>query len=160
MLFECVLLKAGDGRFKVESAEEGFSKNGNPMLILKIRLYDYENTECVITEYLTKALLYKARAILRAGGMALPHGQTKAEWGILDFEGRQGKCEIGIEAPQGNFSAKNIVKAYLEPQAGSLTPQNTGTLPSNVKAAPMPATPEGMNATPPISDEVPEDWGT
>lgn len=114
MHFEHILLQAGHGRFKVESAEEALSKKGNPMLALKIRLYDFTNAEAVITEYITGALFYKARNLLRAGGMNIPHGDTKAEWGVLDFEGKQGRCEIGIDDPTGNFPAKNIIKAYLE----------------------------------------------
>ncbi len=114
MIFEHILLKAGNGRFKVESADEVMSKKGNLMLALKIRLYDSTNAEAVITEYMTGQLFYKARNLLRAGGMNLPHGDTKAEWGVLDFEGKQGRCEIGIDEPTGNFPAKNIIKAYLE----------------------------------------------
>ncbi len=114
MLFEHILLKAGNGRFKVESAEEALSKQGNPMLVLKIRLYDPTQEEAVITEYMTKALFYKARNLLRAGGMNIAHGDKKAEWGVLDFEGKQGRCEIGIDEPTGNYPAKNIIKAYLE----------------------------------------------
>ncbi len=124
MKFEHILLKAGDGRFKVESAEEGMSKNNNPMLILKIRLYDSDNVEAVITEYMTAQLFYKARNLLRAGGMNLPHGDTKGEWGVLDFEGKQGKCEIGIEEPSGNYQAKNIIKAYLESTQDTPPPPN------------------------------------
>lgn len=126
MLFEFTLLKGGDGHFKVMSADEQTSKNGNPMLVLKVKIKDCEGTETVITEYMTKALFYKARSILRAGGMPLPHGDTKGEWGILDFEGKEGKCIIDIEPEKGNFSAKNFIKKYVE----------KGTAPI---AAPMPA---------------------
>ncbi len=122
MKFEHILLQAGNGRFKVESAEDTFSKKGNPMLALKIRLYDSTNAEAVITEYMTGALFYKARNLLRAGGMNIPHGDKKAEWGVLDFEGKQGRCEIGIDEPTGNFPAKNIIKAYLEPSQDTPPP--------------------------------------
>ncbi len=116
MLFECVLLKVGNARFKVESAKMAFSKNGNEMLVLKIRIYDGDNQETVITEYMTGALFFKARALLRAAGMNIPHNDNKGEWGLLDFEGKHGKCIIDIDVGNGDFPPKNYIKSYEEPQ--------------------------------------------
>ncbi len=124
MLFEHILLQAGNGRFKVESATEEMSKKGNMMLVLKIHLYDSTQADTVITEYMTKALFYKARNLLRAGGMNIAHGDRKAEWGVLDFEGKEGQCEIGIEEASGNYQAKNIIKAYLESDNDAPPPPN------------------------------------
>ena len=113
--FEYELLKAGKGRFQVESVESSFSKKGNPMLILKIRIFDGEQHSTIVTEYLTKTMLYRGRALLRAGGMDIPHNSTKIKIKLLDFEGKQGGCEIGVEDATADFPPKNIIKTYLEP---------------------------------------------
>lgn len=129
MLFEYFLLNAGEGRFKVLSAAEDISKQGNPMLVLKIQLTDAQNQQTTITEYLTTKLLFKARTLLRAGGMDIPHGVNSIEWGVLDFEGKTGRCEIGIDARAGDFANKNFIKTYLEPLAGAEATQSAAPPP-------------------------------
>lgn len=122
MLFKPLpLLQEGPGSFEIIKAEEGISKNsGSPMITLLLKIWDEKGLHGLTNEYLTDNNIYRARLILRAGGMDIPHGNKEVEWGVDDFMEKKGRCEIGIEISKNpDFPDKNKVKKYIESDSPS-----------------------------------------
>ena len=112
MIFKALpLLKEGPGSFEIIKAEEGVSNNtGCPMSTLLLKIWDEGGLQGLANEWLTENNIYRARLILRADGMDIPHGNKEVDWGIDDFMGKKGRCEIGIDVSKNlEFPDKNRI---------------------------------------------------
>ena len=105
------LLADGDGDFEVISAEEGFSQAGLPMTTVKIKVWDKNGLEGIIYERLTEKNIYRGRALLRAGGLEVPHNED-IEIGEKTYPGRKGRCHIVVKEASGGYDASNQIKTY------------------------------------------------
>lgn len=117
MLFKALpLLQEGPGSFEIIKAEQTISNNtGSPMIVLLLKIWDQAGLQGLANEWLTENNIYRARVILRAGGMDIPSGNKEVEWTSDDFMGKKGRCEIGIEVSKNcEYPDKNKVKKYIK----------------------------------------------
>lgn len=109
---EAGLRKRGLYDFEVLEAKERISKNDNPMIEMKVKLYDSEGRSFNLFDYLVEsaATRYKVRHYASATGQ-LPQyekGELRAE----DQPGKTGRCQIGIQPAKAAYPAKNTISDY------------------------------------------------
>ncbi len=114
-----LLLAAGDGTFEVISAEEGFSQAALPMTTVKIKVWDKNGLTGIIYERLTENNIYRGRALLRAGGLEVPHGEDM-EISEDTYAGKKGKCCISVKEARGGYDACNQIKVYYESEKSTV----------------------------------------
>lgn len=109
---EMNLISPGIYDFEVISASDKMSKTGNEMIELKIKIWDINNQERIIFDYLLEAMSFKLRHFAEATGLL-----QKYESGMLlakDCLGKSGKVEIIIQKDKnGQYGDKNAVKDYI-----------------------------------------------
>lgn len=111
------LLPAGEYDFTIMEAAEAVSKAGNPMLKLKLHVFDSNGMPFTISDYLMESVAFKLRHCAYAVGLAAQY-----ESGDLlpaAMAGKSGKLDLVIrEDKTGNYPPQNSVKDYIAPEAG------------------------------------------
>ncbi len=110
------LLEVGDGDFEVMEAVEKHSKsNGNPMIELKLKVWDAKGQEGIIFDYLmltgSNFSLRKIRHFCYSCGL-----ETHYEQGSLSASncaGKAGKLKIDFQKGNNGYADKNVVKDYI-----------------------------------------------
>jgi hypothetical protein len=110
------LLEVGDGDFEVVEATEKLSKsNGNPMIELKLKVWDSKGQEGIIFDYLmltaSNFSLRKIRHFCFSCGLA--HLYDKGILSGADCVGKAGKLKIDFQKGTNGYSDKNTVKDYI-----------------------------------------------
>lgn len=134
-LQEANLAAEGDYDFEVLTAEDTVSKTGNPMIKLKVGLYQGEAIRHHVYDYLLPAMGHKLRHFCDCTGLlsAYEAGTLCAE----DCKGRAGKCRVIItEDKNGKYPDRNAIDDYLI-------------------RAPKPLAAQTQNDVPPADDDVP-----
>jgi len=121
------LLQDGDYDFEVLFAKDSTSKKGNPMIELKLGVYDAKGQCHHIFDYLVGAMEAKLRHFADATGL-LPQYQA----GTLEASqtvGRTGRCRLIIRGDKnGVYADRNEVKDYILRPAKPL-PGTTAEIP-------------------------------
>ena len=105
------LLPEGTYDFEVIEAENKISKQGNEMIVLKLKVYDESGGFRFITDYLLEAFLPKLLAFAKVTGTRRAY--DAGEFTAYDCQGCAGKVQIKL-VPAGEYPAKNEVKFYGE----------------------------------------------
>lgn len=109
-----MLFEEGEYDFEITKAEERLSKSGNPMLELKLNVFDENGNKRIISDYLLTSsawMEFKLRHAAFACGLGEQY--ETGSLGEHDFNGRSGKCKIGIQKASGDYPAKNVVQDYI-----------------------------------------------
>ena len=113
------LAPAGDYTFEVLTAEETKSKAGNPMIKVKLGIYNGDRVGVHVWDYLLTAMEAKLRHFCDAVGLL-----AKYEAGNLTYQdcvGRSGLCRLIIEDKDPAYEPKNAVKDYVSRKAKPLS---------------------------------------
>jgi hypothetical protein len=110
------LLETGEGNYDVLEATEKYSKsNGNPMIELKLRVWDSKGQEGTLFDYLmltgSNFSLRKIRHFCYSCDIG--HLYEKGSLAALDCVGRQGKLKIDFQKGTNGYQDKNTVKDYI-----------------------------------------------
>lgn len=109
------LLEMGEGDYEVLSANERTSAQGNPMIELKLKVFDVNSQSKNISDYLVlndkKMCLKKIRDFCYSSGLASVYESGK--FSGSDCVGRSGKLMIGVEDSDPKYPPKNVVRSYL-----------------------------------------------
>lgn len=103
---------AGQYEFQVLEAEDRESKSGNPMIYLKLGVFNGDAMRWHISDYLVTAMEAKLRHFADTTGLLARYesGQLAAQ----DCVGRAGRVKLGIEQDKdGKYPDKNVVKDYV-----------------------------------------------
>jgi hypothetical protein len=111
------LLEEGDGNYEVASAEAKTSKNGNPMIVLALKVWDKNGDQKFVYDYLilngSKYSMRKIRHFCYSNGMEDFYNAGK--FSASDCVDRTGKCVIGIQIDKtGQYAPKNVINDYKE----------------------------------------------
>ena len=107
-----LLLPEGTYDFEVESAEETISKKGNPMVVVKLRVFTGEGGSRIVTDYLMEAMQFKLRHYMHAVGLGGDYDAGNVD--ASTFQGRSGRVALSVEDQPG-YPPKNTVDDYLVP---------------------------------------------
>lgn len=105
------LAPAGDYDFEILSAEDQTSKSGNPMIKLKLGVYNGDAMRWQIYDYLVGAMEAKLRHFADTCGLLAVYesGRLSAQ----ECTGRAGKVRLVVKEGDGKYPAKNEVKDYI-----------------------------------------------
>ena len=114
------LLPEGDYSFTVITTEEQFSKSGNSMLKVRLKIVSAEHGERTIYDYLvnTPKMMFKIKHFCEAIG--LEEQYSKGNFSANDCIDRSGKVTIGVQKgnakPDGSgfYPDKNSVQDYVK----------------------------------------------
>jgi len=105
--------------FEVVSAEDSESKKGNPMIVIKLRIFTGDSSR-LLTDYIVSGTNYgehKFRSLAMTLGLVKEY-----ESGNLtpdDFIGCGGRAQLGQQPAKDGYSAKNTIKSYVYKEEGS-----------------------------------------
>jgi hypothetical protein len=122
------LLTPGEGNFEVLEATEKHSKsNGNPMIELKLKVWDEKGQEGNVFDYLmltgSNYSLRKIRHFCYSCGLERSYEAGKLSG--FDCIGKQGKLKIETKKGENGYQDKNVVKDYIvESDSGKKTNPN------------------------------------
>jgi hypothetical protein len=124
------LLEVGDGDFEVIEAVEKHSKsNGNPMIELKLKVWDSKGQEGIIFDYLmltgSNFSLRKIRHFCYSCGLEALYDQGSLS--ASDCDGKAGKLKIDFQKGTNGYQDKNTVKDYIvaSEETKKLDPRST-----------------------------------
>ncbi len=129
------LLPKGEYSAKIVEAEEKHSKAGNPMLVVKMEVYN-EDRHKFVTDYIVTGgenpQDWKMGHLVAACG--LPDGGTLNCSDIID---RYVRVKVKVKPAKGDYQEDNAIDDYLEKQAGDVTQAETraSNLPPSIKSA-------------------------
>lgn len=108
------ILPPGDYPAQVVNAEEKLSKKGNPMLVVKIKVFNLKNgSETNITDYMVLGGEYSAdwrvKELVEASGI-----EVSGDLNPYELNGRNVKVRLKIKPPKGDFGESNAVSAYMK----------------------------------------------
>lgn len=107
-----ILLEDGDYDFEVLAAEDAVSAKGNPMIKLKLGVWNPAGKQQWVFDYILEAFPSKLRHFCDSVGL-----RARYEAGTLsshDCQGRSGRCRIVIvQDKEGKYEDKNQVDDYL-----------------------------------------------
>ena len=137
-LYEEMIWPAGDYDFEVIEAEEKTSKNGNPMIALKLKVFhpSTDNTRTV-RDWLMPSMGFKLKHFCYATGNEVAYDD-----GTLDAyacEGAAGRVKLIVQESD-QYGKQNSVKDYLVPTAEP----NPDDLPNDDPPPPPKKKPQGV----------------
>ncbi len=103
-------MPVGDYDFEVMSAEDKISKNGNPMIVLSLNVFDSDGRPHPMKAYLMEKMAFQLRHFCFAVGMGAMY-----ETGTLtapECVGRTGRVSLKIEEQPG-YLPKNAVRDFV-----------------------------------------------
>ena len=119
-LSEDRLAREGDYDFQVLECSDETSKSGNPMIKLKLGIFNGDAMRWHVYDYLVSQMEVKLRHFCDTAGLLADY-----ESGSLSAElcrGRAGRCRLIIEEGEGSYPDKNVVKDYILRKAKPLNP--------------------------------------
>lgn len=112
-LNQFTLLPAGIYDCEVMEAEDKVSTAGNPMIKIKLNVFDAQGKKHVIFDYLMEKLAYKLRHAAYTFGQGASYEKGTLEG--IDLQGQGGKIKIKINPAKDGYEAKNVVVDYVVP---------------------------------------------
>jgi hypothetical protein len=107
------LLNPGEYDFLVKNAEDTRSKSGNEMIKLTLCIWDNQNREHTVFDYLLEAMMYKVKHF--ADSVGLESEYVSGAFAAHHCMNKTGRCKIIIDdATDSNFPPKNAVKDYIK----------------------------------------------
>lgn len=131
---EAQLAPDGDYDFEVLKSEDATSKSGNPMIRLKLGIYNGDAMRWHVSDYLVAAMEAKLRHFADTTGLLARYesGQMSAQ----DCTGRAGRCRLAVEEDkEGKYPDKNTVKDYIVRPAKPLPGPKPAETPAVAAAA-------------------------
>ena len=114
------LLPGGEYDYEVMEVTEQFSKSGNEMVKLRLRIFHGESGTRTLTDYLLEAMAGKLKHFCTSHGM-----QDKYDAGTLcadDCMGLTGRVRIGIKKDKtGQYPDQNTVFDYVVAKGATTT---------------------------------------
>lgn len=132
-------MSVGDYDFEVTSAEDKYSKNGNPMIVLGLNVFGNDGRPHQMKAYLMEKMAFQLRHFCYAVGLGAMY-----ETGTLtapECVGRTGRVSLRVEETPG-YLPKNAVRDFV------VIDPNAAPAPN---AAPSPSVPAAVAG----SDEPP-----
>src|SRR5271170_1515658 len=106
------LLQPGDYDFEISDAEETVSGAGNPMIKMKIKVFDHIGSYRIVFDYLVESMAYKLKHAAKSCGLGEAYDSGELE--AYDFINRSGKCKIIIQKDKaGQYPDKNGISDYI-----------------------------------------------
>jgi hypothetical protein len=110
------ILETGQGDYEILEATKKTSKaSSNPMIELKIKVWDAKGQEGIIYDYLmltnSKFSLRKIRHFCYSCGLGDLY--EKGKLSAFDCNGQTGKLKISLQSGTNGYSDKNVVNDYL-----------------------------------------------
>jgi hypothetical protein len=119
------LLPKGEYKAMVQSAEEKQSSSGNPMIVLKLEVYDDHGNKRIITDrlILIESMMWKIFDFCESAGIMDRYdaGDVSA-YNCMD---KSVHCKVIQKEAEGDFPAKNEIKSYFVPKGGNPPPAST-----------------------------------
>jgi hypothetical protein len=113
------LLPKGEYKAMVQSAEEKQSSSGNPMIVLKLEIYDDEGNKRIITDrlILIESMMWKLYDFCESAGIMDRYdaGDVSA-YNCMD---KSVHCKVVQKEAEGDFPAKNEIKSYFLPKSST-----------------------------------------
>lgn len=106
-----LLLPAGSYDFQVADAEEKTSKSGNPMIAVKLQVFDGDGGHRFVMDYLMEKMAFKFRHF--CDSTASLDLYNSGSLTAKDCVGRCGKVKLAVEEQEG-YNPKNTVKDYVK----------------------------------------------
>lgn len=111
-----LLIEPGTYKFQVMKANDAYSKAGNEMIKLELKIWDNNGHERIVFDYLLEAMGHKLRHFCESCEVLDKY--ESGELRAFDLPGRTGQLVLLKESerpnPQGGyFPAKNSVKDYV-----------------------------------------------
>lgn len=105
-------LKEGMAEFEVIDAEETVAKSGNPMIKIKLNVWDIERNQGTLFDYLVgiDKMAWKIKAFCKA--MGHPEQYEAGEINPLFLKGKTGKCILKLRKQEG-YEPSMQVKEYV-----------------------------------------------
>jgi hypothetical protein len=115
------LLETGEGNYEVIEAIKKYSKStGNPMIELKLHVWDSKGQEGTLFDYLmltgSNFSLRKIRHFCYSCGLG--HLYEKGSLAAMDCVGKAGKLKIDFQKGNNGYQDKNVVKDYIAESEG------------------------------------------
>lgn len=136
------LIAAGRYPFEIIAAKDTFSKSGNEMIAITLKIWDANNHERIVFDYLLEAMSFKLRHFAEATGLL-----EKYESGVLLAShclGKSGYLDLIVQKDKtGQYPDKNAVKDYVTPDEHSKPAPN------------YPTTKPLDQENPPFDDDIP-----
>ncbi len=122
------LLEVGEGNYEVVEATKKFSRStSNPMIELKIKVWDQSGQEGILFDYLmltaSNFSLRKIRHFCYSCGIGDLY--EKGSLSAIDCFGKQGKLKIDFQKGTNGYQDKNVVKDYLVSTEEPIKKQNS-----------------------------------
>jgi hypothetical protein len=107
------ILPPGDYPAQIVNAEEKQSKKGNPMLVVKLNVFNTATGgETKITDYMVQGGEYSAdwriKELVEASGI-----EVSGDLNPYELNGRNLKVRLKIKPPKGDFGESNAVVSYM-----------------------------------------------
>lgn len=122
------LMPAGVYPFQVTTAENKFSKAGNEMIALELRVFTPDGRTRLLNDYLMEKVIYKLAHFCKVVGLAEEYaaGTVQAE----DCVGREGFVKVSIKSDKtGQYPDQNSAQDYLSSDKVEPKPGSEGAVP-------------------------------
>lgn len=116
------LLPDGDYDFLVKAAEDTVSKkSGAPMIKLTLSIWDTNNYERTVFDYIMPAIMRKLKHF--ADAIGIEDLYEAGGYSANDCVNKSGKCKIITDMKEGStFDPSNVVKDYIKRDPNSSAP--------------------------------------
>jgi len=130
-----VLLKEGEGTFKILTADDNKpSKAGNPMVTIRLEIWDIDGKSTFVTDYLVSSLQFKIKHLYDAIGQ--PNLYKSGDIDPAFLVGKSGKCILKVEHQPG-YDPQTKIKDYKKKEVSDS------------------AEPEVSDSSDPFDDDIP-----
>lgn len=141
------ILADGVYDFEIATAEETVSKAGNPMIKIKLLIWDHNGNQRIVWDYLLTDNQFKILSLCIAIKMADQY--EKGEINAEQLTNKTGKVKIGTQKDTtGQYGDRNVAREYMPAEAGA------GGGASNVAVGSKPA-PGEQKTSITLDDEIP-----
>ena len=110
------LLDKGEYGFEIVGSVDEVSKKGNEMIKLTVKLYEGAEAVGQVFDYLLESIGYKLRHAACACGLDAQYNSGNLQ--AQDFDGRTGRCVVGVQKDKtGQYADRNVVEDYIPRKA-------------------------------------------
>jgi hypothetical protein len=103
---------------EVVNAEDKTSNAGNPMIKLGLRVWNPDGEEKFYDDYILAEFEFKLRHAADTFGLIEKYNTGNLS--AVDFQGRTGKCKMGIKRDKtGQYPDKNVIADYVKRDASA-----------------------------------------
>jgi len=113
------LLPKGEYKAMVQSAEEKQSSKGNPMITLKLEIYDDQGNKRIVSDHLIliESMMWKLYDFCESAGIMDRY--DAGDVSAYDCMDKSVHCKVVQKEAEGDFPAKNEIKSYFLPKSST-----------------------------------------